>query len=289
MTLNKLSLLFSMGFLAGSIQWASAQPAGQTNYTWNGAGDGTSWGQAANWVGGVVPPSGGTTFQVFIGTGYPTTSPSPITVGASDVVHLNDAIFGPEWGQTLNIYGSVTAGFGIFAMGAAAQPQSAINLYGTGSFTAGDTLSLGCAWWFPGGPNVAMNLYDNAHATANYLPLGGHLNLYGGSMTVNNALLTGGAAAPVFSGGLDTDATRLVDLAGGQLIFAGDATAQVVDMIARGILQGYGVNGAVAVDMVSDPGHTIVIGVVPEPASVTLLGLGGLAGAFWVRRRRSAN
>jgi len=288
MTLKKLGFLFSMGFLAGSIQWASAQPAGQTNYTWNGAGDGTSWGQAANWVGGVVPPSGGTTFQVFIGTGYPTTSPSPITVGASDVVHLNDAIFGPEWGQTLNIYGSVTAGFGIFAMGAAAQPQSAINLYGTGSFTAGDTLSLGCAWWFPGGPNVAMNLYDSSTAMANYLPLGGHLTLFGGTMTINNALLTGTATGPVFGGGLDTDATRLINLAGGQLILPGDATTDVNSWISRGILQGYGVVGSVTIDTSSDAGHTIVMGVVPEPASMTLLGLGGLAGVFFLRRRSAA-
>ena len=96
MSLNKLQSLVSVSLLAGLVQSASAQPAGQTNYTWNGAGDATTWSQAANWVGGVVPPSGGTTFQIFIGTGFPTTSPSPITIGASDVVQLNDAIFGPE-------------------------------------------------------------------------------------------------------------------------------------------------------------------------------------------------
>ena len=281
MTLNKLYYLASVACVICLIHNASAQT---TNYTWNGGGDATTWGQGANWVGGIVPPANATTFQIYLGTGFPTTSPLPITIGSSDVVQLADSIFGPEWGQTLNIYGSVTAGFGIFAMGDGS--QSTINMYGNSAFTAGDTLSLGCAWWFPGGPNVVMNLYDSSQAAANYLPLGGHLNIYGGTMTINNGLLTGGATAPVFSGGLDTDATRLVDIAGGQLVLPGDATAQISDMISRGILEGYGIVGSVAVDTATDPGHTIVTGVVPEPSSMALLGAG--AGFLMlVLRRRS--
>ena len=60
--------------------------SGQT-YNWNGAGDGSTWSQGANWVGGVVP---GPSTDIFIGTGYPTATPTPITIGPSDVVQATD-------------------------------------------------------------------------------------------------------------------------------------------------------------------------------------------------------
>lgn len=256
-----------------------------TNY-WSGAGDGTTWSQPANWSGGAVPVAGNT-WQIYLGTGYPTTTPTPITVGASDVVQTSDSIFGPEWGETLNVYGQVTSGFGFFPVGDNTSGTSTVNLYGNAVFNALDTFSVGDTWWFPGGPNVAINVYDNSQITANWIQFGGHLNIYGnGTVTANNGFNTGTATTPVFSGGLDTDATRLIDISGlGRLILPGDYTAQVNDWIARGIIQGNGVVGAVQIDLASDPGHTIVTAV-PEPASVTLLGLSVLA--LWLRRPPSA-
>jgi hypothetical protein len=261
--------------LAGS---ASAQ-----NYTWSGLGDATTWSQGANWLGGVAPTPGAV--QIFLGTGNPTASPLPITIGASDAVQLSDALFGPEWGQTLNIHGSVNAGFGLFMVGDMAGTASVLNLYGNASYTAGDTLALGDAWWWAGAPHVTMNLYDNAQATTKYLWLGGHLNLYGGTMTVNNFLGTGTPTAGQW-GGISTDATRLMDIAGGRLILGGDATTQVSEWITRGILQGYGVVGSVAIDTATNPGYTIVTGVVPEPSTMALLGL-GTGVLMLVFRRRS--
>jgi hypothetical protein len=208
----------------------------------------------------------------------------PITIGASDVVHLSDALFGPEWGQTLNIHGSVIAGFGLFTIGDMAGNSSFLNLYGNSSYTAGDTIAIGDAWWWAGAPNVAMNLYDNSQATTKYLWLGGHLNLYGGSMTVNTFLGTGTPTAGQW-GGISTDATRLMNIAGGSLVLGGNTTADVNNWISRGILQGYGVAGNVNIDTISNPGFIVITGVVPEPSSIVLLGLGGGVMMLIFRRR----
>jgi hypothetical protein len=255
----------------------------QNTYHWTAGGDGMTWDNPANWDIGV--PALGRTYQIFLGTGFPTPTPMPITIGASDVVQLSDSMFGPEWGETLNVNGRVTAGFGFFPIGAIGGPASTVNLYGTASFNALDTFSVGDTWWFPGGPNVAINVYDNSQITANWIQFGGQLNIFGnGTVTANLGFNTGTATTPVFSGGLDTDATRLIDISGmGRLILPGDFTAQVNDWIARGIIQGNGVTGAVNIDLASNPGHTVVTAV-PEPVCVTLLGLSGLALLFRHRR-----
>jgi hypothetical protein len=278
MTLRKsyyyLAIAGLAAFLVGS---ASAQ-----SFSWSGGGDATTWSQGANWVGGVAPTPGA--FQIFLGTGFPTTTPTPITIGASDVISLTDQIFGPEWGETLNINGSVTAGFGFAPVGDMAGPMSVVNMYGNASYISGDSIFIGDMFWFNGGPNVSMNLYDNSQLTTKYLALGGHLNIFGGTVTVNNALLIGPAGAGFWGSPLSTDATRLMDIAGGKLVVAGDASAQVSNLIARGILEGNGIVGNVNVDLLSDPGFTVITAV-PEPASMTLLGFGGLAAALFSRRR----
>jgi hypothetical protein len=265
--------------LAGS---ASAQ-------NWSGLGDNTTWSDPANWVGGVAPtPSA---FQVALGTGNPTTSALPITIGASTTAVVSDNVFGPEWGQTLNIYGSLASGLFLTPVGAVGGPTSTINLYGTGSLSAVDTIFMGDPFWINGFtiPNVTINLYDNSQMTTKYLGMAGHLNIYGGTVTLNNGLLTGTATwgpwgSSPSAGPATTDASRLINIAGGRLVVAGDITVQVNDLIARGILEGNGVVGNVNIDLLSNPGYTVITAV-PEPASVTLFGLGGFAIMLAFRRR----
>ena len=236
----------------------------QTDYTWNGGGDKVTWSQAANWAGGVVPLTNGTTHAIYVESGYPAASTTPVVIAATDRIILSDALFSPTWGETLNIRGSVSAGFGMFTWGDNFTGPSTVNVSTNASLTCSDTIAFGTAWWFPGGPNVVMNVYSNAFVGVNYFQFGGHLNLYGGIVSVTNALNTGTATTPVFSGGNDTDATRAINLAGsGKLVLPVSYTATVNDWISRGILLVYGLPNDSAEIVIDEsntnyPGRTVV-------------------------------
>ncbi len=234
-------LLAGIAVAAGVITATVAQ--GQTtNYQWSAGGDQATWSQAANWTQGVVPLADGTTFAIdtFVNAGG---SVVPINIAASDVVNIGDAIFGPLWGQTLNIYGSVTCGFGQFVWGDLNTVVTTVNVQTNGYWSLRDTLALGTAWWFGGGPNVVMNVYSNAFVGVNWFQHGARLNIYpGGTVSVTNALNAGPAAAtPVFAGGFDNDTTRSINLQfGAKLVLPATYTVTVNDWIARGILWVYG-------------------------------------------------
>lgn len=236
---------------------------GSTSYNWSAGGDKATWGQAANWLQGVVPLTDGTTFQIYVDDGYPTAARTPVNIAATDTVVLSDAVFGPTWGETMNIYGTVDAGWGLFMWGDGFTGPSTLNLHSNAVFSAHDTIALGTAWWFPGGPNAVMNLYDNAQVNVAWLQFGAHLNLYGGTISVTNGLNTASATTPIWSGGLDTDATRSINLAGGKLVLPGSYTATVNDWISRGILLVDGVANAssqITIDEANTnwPGRTVV-------------------------------
>jgi len=264
MKTKKLNYLAAIGVTVCLAHSVLAQPAGQTNYFWSAAGNAVTWSQGANWVGGIVPRTNGTTFQINLFDAPATGSLIPITISNTDVVSINDAIFGPLWGQTLDIYGSVTCNFGEFVWGALNGPVTTLNVHTNASLSLHDTLALGTAWWFPGGPNVVLNVYSNAQVGVNYLQFGAKMNLYGGTVSVTNGLNTGTATTPVFGGGLDTDATRAINLeAGGTLILPATYTATVTNWIARGILVVYGVPGDASEIVISEtnanwPGRTVV-------------------------------
>jgi hypothetical protein len=238
-----------------------AQSAGQTNYTWSAGGDGATWNQAANWKQGIAPPANGTAYKIETsGTGVPK---SQITIAAADVVVMNDSLFGPAWGQTLNIYGRVTCGFGEFVWGDARSGTTTLNLYSNATLTLKDTLALGTAWWFAGGSNVVMNVHDRAQVNTIWLQFGGRLNLYGGTVNVTGDFNTGSPTDPVFEGGMDSDATRAINLAGGTLVLPAGYSDTVKDWIARGIVLACGVPGSdtnVAIDETDTnwPDRTVV-------------------------------
>ena len=258
------------------VQNASGQ------YNWSGADNNGLWSDPNNWVQLVVPPA--SAGDIFVD---PVTYTGPVIIGATDVVQLNGTLQGPEWGQTLDIYGTVIDGYALSTVGSLTGPTSVLNLYGNGSVTAGDSFFVGEPWWAAGIQNATVNLYDNSQVTANYVIVSGHLNIYGGTVTALNGFLTGTATTGGWGSPLVTDASRLIDIAGGKLIVVGDITAQVNDLIARGILEGNGVVGNVNIDLLSDPGFTVITAV-PEPASVALLGLGGFAMMLVFRRRSGA-
>jgi hypothetical protein len=258
------------------VQNASGQ------YNWSGADNNGLWSDPNNWVQLVVPPA--SAGDIFVD---PVTYTGHVIIGASDVVQNAGTLQGPEWGQTLDIYGTVIDGYALSTVGSLTGPTSVLNLYGNGSVTAGDSFFVGEPWWAAGIQNATVNLYGNSQATAKYVIVSGHLNIYGGTVTALNGFLTGTATTGGWGSPLVTDASRLIDIAGGKLIVVGDITAQVNDLIARGILEGNGVVGNVNIDLLSDPGFTVITAV-PEPASVALLGLGGFAMMLVFRRRSGA-
>ena len=190
---------------------ARAQGPGQTNEDSNASGDKATRNQNANWIQGAPPPPDGSVFQIDLGD-FSGDSPTPIEIPPTNVVSIADATFGPMWGQTLDIYGTYVCGFGMFAWGALNGPVTTLNIHTNAIFNCANTLALGTAWWFPGGPNVVMNVYSNAQVGIGYMQFGGRLNLYGGTMTITNQFNTSTATTPVFSGGLDSDSTRSINL-----------------------------------------------------------------------------
>src|SRR6185437_6535684 len=258
------NLLIAIAALAAA--WnacAQAPPAGQTNYQWSAGGDKMTWSQNANWTQGNPPPADGTTYQIdtSVNAGG---SLVPINVASTDVVRINDSMFGPMWGQGMNISGSMTFGFGLFVRGDSSGPATIININSNAVVSVGDTLALGTAWWFPGGANVTMNVYSNAQVGMTWMQFGARLNLYGGIVSVTNGFNTGTATTPVFAGGVDTDATRSINLAGGgKLILPAAYTANVTDWLNRGILLVYGAPGDAADIVISEtnvdyPNRTVV-------------------------------
>ena len=283
-------------YLAGMAAAAclTLNVSAQITYTWTAGGDGSTWADPANWNNGV--PVAGSTFQIWIDPQLSTLQ--TITLGASVAATASDNVF-LEWGQTLNVYGSISSSLFFSPVGAVGGPTTTINLHGNGSISSADSFFIGDPFWVHNVtpttiPNVTVNLYDNSSLTANYIGMAGHLNIYGGTATANLGFLTGtatwgpwGTSADPTTGPATTDASRLINIAGGKLVIGGDASAQAADLIARGILEGNGVVGNVNVDLLSDPGFTVITAV-PEPATMTLLGLGSLAGLFFLRRRSAA-
>jgi len=221
---------------AGLLGTASAQ----TEFHWNAGGDHTTWDQGANWAEGTPPFTNGTVFRIWLGTGFPTTTPTPIVLGASDIAMATDQVFGPEWGETWNIYGTVITGFGIAPVGAVGGPKTTVNMYGTASVSTHDSIFIGDMFWFAGGPNLDFNEYNSSSIATKYLIVGGHLNLYDSSTAIaTNALLIGPAGSG-FWGGASSDATRWINLAGGSLTLPTGNSNFVTTLITRGIFLCYG-------------------------------------------------
>ena len=253
---------------------------------WTGLNGNDAWNNSHNWELGVPGPN---TTNVWLQ--IPGANPSSTVVSIPSAYTANvgtsflgnegatayGTIFGPEWGMTLNIHGTLNYDWMLYPVGSVANPTT-VNMDGNSSMS-GVNFGLGNSWWFHDGPYVTMNVADNANVNIAWLFWGGHLNLFGGTFNIN-----GGVNEDVL--GLTSDATRLMNITGGKLVLGfGDQTALVNGWISKGTLQAYGGAGSILIDTLSMPGQTIVTAVVPEPTSLALLGLGGVAAMFSLRRR----
>jgi hypothetical protein len=247
---NTLKFLAAIGLAAGLTQSSFA-----TDYTFTGLANDGLWTSALNWDNG-VPPIDAVNVNIAAANGWSTiTIPAgadlwPTYIHATNGDHSANNTYGmlqgPNWGATLNIYGSVHYDWYLAPVQWDSTHPSIINMY-TNSSVSGEGIALGYNWWYNAAPYVIMNMYDNAAVNINYFFWGGHLNLYGGTFT------TGG----VNDGNSDqvSDATRAINLAGGKLILPAGFTGTVNGWISRGIILVYGLPNDAA-DIVIDEANT---------------------------------
>ena len=111
------------------------------------------------------------------------------------------------------------------------------------------------------------------------------LNYKGKSDSVAEVYLHGGiidADRITFNDSAESGASALLDITLGSLLVSGDKVADIQDYIASGLITGYGGQGEVLTHYDSGLDKTVVTAI-PEPATIALLGLGGLS---LLRRRR---
>jgi len=262
--LRKWHCLMLIILVVALVDVVSAQDS-----TWTGLGGDGLWSDANNWSPVGVPPSGNSSSPVIgnvtlaAANGWlsMTILPGQIeTPGVGNSVEEYNLIYGPQWGATLDVYGTLDWDYYLAPVQDDPAYPSVVNLYG-GGVMSGQGLALGDTWWYWGGPYVTMNIYSNATAAVGYMYWGGAVNLYGGILSITNGLT------------LDTvdsvsDLTRSMNLAGGELILPKNYTSTVNNWIARGILLAYGK---------SDDSSDLVINTtsIPNRTLVTITPLGG--------------
>ncbi len=244
--------------LAGSLL---TRVSGQSS-TWTGLGGDGLWSDPNNWSPIGVPASGNSSTPFIgnvtldAGNGWLTMTILPgqvETPGVGNSVEEYNMIYGPEWGATLNVYGTLNWDYYLAPVQDVPSYPTVVNVYGGGTLS-GQGLALGDTWWYWDGPYVTMNVYSNATVAVGYMYWGGQLNLYGGILSITNGLT------------LDTidsvsDATRSMNLAGGELILPNAFTTTVKNWIGRGIFLVYGKSqdsSDIVVNTTSIPGRTIV-------------------------------
>jgi hypothetical protein len=269
MKTTKLNYLAAVGLALCLVHSVSAQDS-----HWNGTPGNNLWNVATNWTPVGVPPPGNptTTYQGNVWLD-PANGDSVITIPAGDVEapgvgnssEVFNTMFGPEFGCTLNIYGTLSWDWTMAPYQPDPTPglRSHINLYDNAYVhTSGASLNLGSGWWTVcEGPYVTMNLYSNA----NYSSLGGaglwsggHINIYDNATFLINGYVN------LNNGQANNDGTTDFVLGGGTLMLPeGFKNTTVTNWITRGILRAYG-KGYDTNDLaISDNGTNTIVTPVP--------------------------
>jgi hypothetical protein len=248
---------------------------------WDGTPGNTDWNVATNWSLGIVPPSDATAGYGpdFAGNVWldPANGDSVVTIPAgveeTPGVPLNgeenyNTIFGPEFGVTLDIYGSLSWDWTMAPYSPDPSQRSTINLYnGSSVTTKGASINLGDGWW--SGPqfgcHTTMNLYGNAQYSSTGgagMWFGAHLNIYDTSSFLINGYVNMDTAFG------ESDGTRSLVLGGGTLTLpegttTGGNSGSVTNWIQRGILRPYGKGYDTNDLVITDNGANTIVTPVP--------------------------
>lgn len=230
---EKLCYLASIAIMLCLAHNATAQ-------TWLNTDLNGFWADTNNWSGGAIPPTTAGNSAVINPVAGPTLT---ITNGEvespgslSDDSSTYGSIYGPEFGASLDIYGTLNFNWIIAPVQNDPAPgsRSIINLYG-GSSLNGVNLGMGTEWWYWAAPYVTLNMYSNAQANVANIWFGGHINLYDTSvLTATASIQDQGSLNAV------TDAARDMNFAGGEMVLPTAFTAQLTNFIGRDIVLAYG-------------------------------------------------
>jgi hypothetical protein len=278
---NVYAIAASFALTLSLIQTASAQ-----DNRWNGTVGNNQWNNPANWTLGFVPPPGNSNTpyagNIFLdaanGDTIITILPGDVEtpgVGNDNSTRLTNGpgsiyntIYGPEFGVTLNIYGSLSYDWMVGMVQNDPTPgrRSQLNMFSNSVLsTTGAAVGVGDMWWYREAPYVTMNMYSNSQFNSlggAGLWLGGHVNLYDNSSFYINGYVNMENLAAC------NDGTRAIVVGGGTLSMpensiTGGNSGTVYDWIGRGILRAYG-KGFDTNDLsIVDGGTNIVITPVP--------------------------
>jgi len=150
--------------------------------------------------------------------------------------------------------GSVTTSSHLWAAVGAGSTAD-IDVHSGGVLTVGSMLGLGTIDAVnPGGGNATLTVGE------------------GGTLALTN----------IHGGGTSIQPGSVLDLIGsGQLTLPGDFVSVLQGYVDNNYITGNGVAGAVSIDLTTNPGFTTAMEI-PEPATMILLGLGGLL----IRRKK---
>ncbi len=169
-------------------------------------------------------------------------------------------------------------------MGDTTNPTSTIvfNFY-SGSLTTGTDATLISSSNIKNG---TLNMFDGSLILEGTLTVGaanteGRINLSGGTISGATNLVLNGSASGAAN----------IDITGGKLIFNGDLRTAIDGYVTSGRILGYGVQGGFEVGTPDPPGNLrwyydgefTSLWAVPEPATLTLFGLGAL---MMIRKKR---
>lgn len=257
---------------------ASGAFAATTYVQWSGAAnDGGNWNTGGNWAGGVVPSArdlggvmGSPNYKAGFKTpgNYATLNSGTVTTdilvfGGANTGNLDNLVVS---GATVNVSEYITLAAGATDNGIVRMNSGTISTgvqYNNGQFYVSQ-LGKGTLYMNGGVINVGNSTYaGNLYMTGSSGTTGnGTLYLSGGVINATN-LLPG------------TSAAKLLVITDGVLVLKTDRLAQITGYVDDGWLQG-GIGYTIKTAYDGDEGTTTVWAEVPEPATMSLLGLGVL-------------